>query len=110
MSYIQVELDAFNAFPLVARATGLSVEVVSHGLLSVWAHCYRAKVDRLRLVELRGFFGPCPDLVEWMMGFPPGWTSMVPRRARLRLLGNSVQPQTAMAAWDGLMVRLGVAA
>jgi hypothetical protein len=69
VSYIQVELDAFNAFPLVARATGLTVEVVSHGLLSVWAHCYRAKVDRLRLVELRGFFGPCPDLVEVLEAF-----------------------------------------
>lgn len=44
-----------------------------------------------------------PDFVEWMMGFPPGWTAMVPRRARLRLLGNAVQPQVAMAAWSGLL-------
>ena len=41
------------------------------------------------------------------MGFPPDWTAMVPRRARLRLLGNSVQPQVAMAAWCGLLERLG---
>lgn len=47
-----------------------------------------------------------PAFVEWMMGFPPDWTAMVPRRARLRLLGNAVQPQVAMAAWDGLMARL----
>jgi hypothetical protein len=47
-----------------------------------------------------------PDFVEWMMGFPAGWTAMVPRRARLRLLGNAVQPQVAMAAWVGLMARL----
>ncbi len=47
-----------------------------------------------------------PAFVEWMMGFPDGWTAMVPRRARLRLLGNAVQPQVAMAAWDGLMRRL----
>lgn len=48
-----------------------------------------------------------PDFVEWMMGFPPGWTAGVSRRARLRLLGNAVQPQVAEAAFVGLLGRLG---
>lgn len=48
-----------------------------------------------------------PAFVEWMMGFPEGWTAGVSRRARLRLLGNAVQPQVAQAAFVGLMSRLG---
>lgn len=47
-----------------------------------------------------------PAFVEWMMGFPDGWTEGVKRTARLRLLGNAVQPQVAMAAWDGLIARV----
>jgi DNA (cytosine-5)-methyltransferase 1 len=47
-----------------------------------------------------------PAFVEWMMGFSEGWTDGVSRRARLRLLGNSVQPQTAQAAFLGLLGRL----
>lgn len=43
-----------------------------------------------------------PEFVEWMMGFPPGWTHGVTRSARLRLLGNAVQPQVAAAAFVGL--------
>lgn len=47
-----------------------------------------------------------PGFVEWMMGFPPGWTAGVKRRARLRLLGNAVQPQVAMVAWSSLIARV----
>lgn len=36
-----------------------------------------------------------PEFVEWMMGFPHGWTAVpgVKRPARIRMLGNSVQVQ-----------------
>lgn len=50
-----------------------------------------------------------PAFVEWMMGFPDGWTASVSRRARLRLLGNAVQPQVARAAFVGLLARLEAA-
>ena len=36
------------------------------------------------------------DLVEWMMGFPKGWTSGASNRQRIRLLGQAVVPQQAM--------------
>lgn len=47
-----------------------------------------------------------PAFSEWMMGFPPGWTAGVSRTARLRLVGNAVQPQVAEAAFRGLRERL----
>jgi hypothetical protein len=36
-----------------------------------------------------------PEFVEWMLGFPHGWTAVddLGRPARLRMLGNSVQVQ-----------------
>jgi site-specific DNA-cytosine methylase len=38
-----------------------------------------------------------PEFVEWMLGFPDGWTEGVSRTQRLRMLGNSVQVQVAEA-------------
>lgn len=36
-----------------------------------------------------------PKFVEWMLGFPEGWTAGEKRTARLRMLGNAVQVQVA---------------
>lgn len=36
-----------------------------------------------------------PAFVEWMLGFPEGWTTGERRAVRLRMLGNSVQVQVA---------------
>ncbi len=38
-----------------------------------------------------------PEFVEWMLGFPDGWTRVdgVPRTKRLQMLGNAVQVQCA---------------
>ena len=33
--------------------------------------------------------------MEWMLGFPDGWTAEVSRTQRLRMLGNAVQVQVA---------------
>ena len=35
------------------------------------------------------------DFVEWHMGFPEGWTDILPRNQRLKALGNAVVPQVA---------------
>ena len=34
-----------------------------------------------------------PEFVEWMMGFPEGWTAEEKRKPRLRMLGNAVHVQ-----------------
>jgi len=39
-----------------------------------------------------------PEFVEWMLGFPTGWTKDVPRKPRLRMLGNAVCPQQGALA------------
>lgn len=49
-----------------------------------------------------------PAFVEWMMGWPAGHVDGVPRTAALRVLGNGVVPQQAVAAYAGLLA--GVAA
>lgn len=36
--------------------------------------------------------------VEWMMGFPEGWTSEMKRTQALKALGNAVVPQQAVHA------------
>lgn len=62
---------------------------------------YRAAVERWEALQ-----GPAPRptdpagrlnpaFVEWMMGFPAGWTGMLPRREALRCLGNAVVPHVA---------------
>ncbi|MDA8400321.1 MAG: DNA (cytosine-5-)-methyltransferase [Actinomycetota bacterium] len=44
------------------------------------------------------------DFVEWMMGFPSGWTNGLARTVRLRLLGNAVLPQVAEAVGKEVMM------
>lgn len=39
-----------------------------------------------------------PEFVEWMMGFPAGWTDGASRTQRLKMLGNAVVPQQAALA------------
>ena len=39
-----------------------------------------------------------PEFVEWLMGFPEGWTEGVPHTQRLRMLGNAVQVQVGEVA------------
>lgn len=39
-----------------------------------------------------------PEFVEWMMGFPVGWTSELSRKQRLKTLGNAVCPQQGALA------------
>lgn len=46
-----------------------------------------------------------PAFVEWLMGFPRGWTEGCSRDARLRMLGNAVVPAAAALAWRELSAR-----
>jgi DNA (cytosine-5)-methyltransferase 1 len=48
--------------------------------------------------------------VEWMMGLPPGWVTDIPitRTAHMRVLGNGVVPQQALAALRELSDQLVV--
>jgi hypothetical protein len=57
VSYIAVDLDAFNRVPYVAQASSLAPERVTHGLVSLWAYCFREKVEHVSRVHVRGFFG-----------------------------------------------------
>ena len=44
-----------------------------------------------------------PALVEWMMGYPEGWTEGVSRTGQLKALGNAIVPHQAAAAWGNLL-------
>jgi len=46
-----------------------------------------------------------PGFVEWMLGFPDGWTEGESRTTRLRMLGNSVQVQCGELAGRILLGR-----
>lgn len=43
-----------------------------------------------------------PEFVEWMMGWPEGWTHGS-RSQRLKMIGNGVVPQQAVAAYRSLL-------
>ena len=43
-----------------------------------------------------------PSFVEWMQGFPAGWTEGMSRTAALKALGNAVVNQQAILALSTL--------
>lgn len=43
-----------------------------------------------------------PAFVEWMQGFPAGWTEGMTRTQALKALGNAVVPAQAVAALEVL--------
>ena len=44
-----------------------------------------------------------PAFVEWLMGYPIGWTAAASRNARLRLLGNAIVPLCAAKVVDRML-------
>ncbi len=67
MSYIQVELDAMNLYPRVAMMAGIDLAWVHMGFNELWAHCYRARTDRIPVDMLGGFFPVTPQLVATLV-------------------------------------------
>ena len=57
MAYIAFDLDALNIVPDVAAAAGITPGAVAHGLLKLWAWCFREEVEVVSEVHLKGFFG-----------------------------------------------------
>lgn len=67
MSYIAFDLDALNVARDVGAAAGVPEERVTHGLLRMWAWCFREKTEHIDAVQVRGFFGSdaAPALVSF---------------------------------------------
>lgn len=57
MSYIAFDLDALNVARDVGAAAGIPEERVTHGLLRMWAWCFREKVEQVTTTHVLGFFG-----------------------------------------------------
>lgn len=49
-------------------------------------------------------YSPSPEFVEWLMGFPRGWTSGDAKH-RIKAIGNAVVPQ--VAEWIGKLIVRG---
>lgn len=68
MPYLAMDLDAFENCAHIGNGCGLRAEQVSHGLLSLWRHCWREKTDRITTAHLSAFFfgsNPCEMLVTF---------------------------------------------
>lgn len=57
MSYIAFDLDALNVARDVGAAAGIPEERVTHGLLRMWAWCFREKSEHVTATHILGFFG-----------------------------------------------------
>lgn len=54
--YIQVEFDAHNQAAAIATAAKITRQWVIAGLVDMWAHCFRARTDRISSIQVVGFF------------------------------------------------------
>lgn len=66
--FLPFELDLFANCGPIGMACGLPVEKVTHGLLLLWQHVWRTKIDRVTTGHLRGFFfgsEPCEALLTF---------------------------------------------
>jgi hypothetical protein len=67
VSYIAFDLDALNVARDVGAAASLPEERITHGLLRMWAWCFREKTDTVTAIQVQGFFAPdtAPALVAF---------------------------------------------
>jgi hypothetical protein len=78
VSYIAFDLDALNVCPQVGAACGLTAAEASHGLLQLWAWCFRSEQSVVTNVHLHGFFGgaeagPALEAFGFLERFEGGW-------------------------------------
>lgn len=57
MPYLQVDLDALDEFPAVARASGITEGDAIRGCLHLWRWCWKTKTTTVTVERLAGFFG-----------------------------------------------------
>lgn len=57
MPYLSFDLDALTVVPDVAESAGITEGAVAHGLLKMWAYCFRKKRDTVQEAHIQGFFG-----------------------------------------------------
>ncbi len=68
MPFLAFDLDAFENCANIAQGCGLRAADVSHGLLSLWRHCWRAKTDHVTTAHLKAFFAGA-DVCEMLLTF-----------------------------------------
>lgn len=62
--FIQVEIAAMNLYPRVAMIAKIGIEFVHMGFNELWRHCFWAKVDRIPVGMIAGFFPASDHLIE----------------------------------------------
>lgn len=68
-AYIQMELDALNVVGDVGSACGLDGAYVAHGLLKLWAWCFRAETDVVKKEHIKGFFCGSESAADALVSF-----------------------------------------
>lgn len=56
MPYLSFDLDALERVPDAADSAGMRPGDMTYGLLRMWRHCWREKVDEVNSDQLAGFF------------------------------------------------------
>jgi len=66
--YLAFDLDAFENCAVIGNGCGLQAAQVSHGLLTLWRHCWIKKSDSVTTAHLKGFFFGA-DVCEMLLTF-----------------------------------------
>ena len=92
MSYLAFDLDALNVARDVGNACAIPEERMTHGLLRMWAWCFREKVEHVEPVQVRGFFGT-DEAVAALTAF--GFLAADGERLRVRGAGRYLRVSEA---------------
>ncbi len=105
MSYIAFDLDALNVSRDVGAAAGVPEERITHGLLRMWAWCFREKTDTVQAIQVQGFFGTsaAPALVAFGFLAPAGGADFRVRGAERYLRVSEARSRGGKAAAGNLI-------